>query len=100
MSEPGNELLNKYAEEEAARMQFAIQAANIGFWEVDLASNTVKWDRRCQELFGISSSGHIPFEEAIRHIHPEDLDSVLTAVQRSIAGENDGSYDVRHRVAR
>src|ERR1700761_9629832 len=78
------------------RLEFAIRAADIGFWEVDLATNLVKWDGRCQELFGLTKDYYIPYSEAIRHIHPDDLNRVNTAVQRSLAGENGGIYDLRY----
>ncbi len=84
--------------DETERLHFAIRAANIGFWEVDLQTDTVELDRRCQELFGLTKDRHIPYSEAIRYIHPEDLESVNTAVQQSLAGENDGYYDMRYRT--
>jgi hypothetical protein len=32
------------------------------------------------------------------HIHPDDRGPVNAAVQRSLAGDNDGRYDMRYRV--
>jgi len=84
--------------EEIERSHFAIRAADIGFWEVDLPTNTVKWDGRCQELFGLTRDRYIPYAEAIRYIHPDDFDPVNAAVQRALAGENDGYYDMRYRT--
>src|ERR1700755_2493145 len=82
----------------AERLPFAIKAADIGFWEVDPATHVVKWDGRCQELFGLSKDHYIPYSEAVEHIHPDDVAAVNAAVARALNGENAGLYDMRYRT--
>ena len=40
-----------------------------------LATNTVLWDSRCCEFFGIANGNVIPYEQAVQHIHPDDHDT-------------------------
>src|ERR1700761_7061730 len=80
------------------RVQFASEAADIGYWEVHLPTNTVIWDLQCQALFGLTKDHDIPFTEATRYIHPDDVNAVNTAVQTALAGENGGRYDMRYRT--
>lgn len=84
--------------EETERLQFGIEAARIGFWEVDLRDNTMKWDQRCKEIFGLPKDSELSYAEAIRYIHPEDLGKVDDAVQKALQGLNDGLYDARYRT--
>jgi PAS domain S-box-containing protein len=98
MSNTGNDQTTHLTSEESERAQFASRAAGIGFWEVDLHKNAVVWDGRCQELFGLSKDHDIPYNEAIRYIHRDDIDAVNAAVEAALAGENDGCYDMRYRT--
>ncbi len=80
------------------RLKFSLNAAGIGVWEVDIVTNTVIWDDRCRSLFGLSKNNSLPYEEAIRFIHSEDLAGVNEAVQAALRGERDGVYDLTYRT--
>jgi signal transduction histidine kinase len=80
------------------RLQFAMNAAGVGIWELNPVTNEVAWDDRCRELFGLSKENRLPFQKAIQYIHPDDLSKVLTAVQDALSGKNSGRYDMRYRT--
>ena len=84
--------------QDADRMRFAMSAAGIGIWEVDTKNNTVIWDDRCRELFGLAKDNVLPYEKAIQYIHPDDAESVSTQVQAALRGENGGHYDATYRT--
>ncbi len=77
---------------------FAINASGIGVWKMDIRTNTVVWDERCRELYGLAKGNNIPYEVAIRHIHPEDAERVKTAVAATLSGATNGHYDERYRT--
>ncbi|WP_461137776.1 PAS domain-containing sensor histidine kinase [Spirosoma pomorum] len=79
-------------------IDFALQAAGLGIWEVDPATNLVVWDNRCRELFGLTKDNDLPYEQAIQYIHPSDLDRVNQAVQRATKPESGGIYDETYRT--
>lgn len=83
---------------ETERLHFAMEAAGVGVWEVNMATNEVEWDDRCRDLFGLAKDNRIPYIKAIQYIHPDDIESVNTAVQKALKGENNGKYDMRYRT--
>ncbi|AKD56905.1 PAS domain-containing sensor histidine kinase [Spirosoma radiotolerans] len=79
-------------------VNFALKAARLGVWEVDPATSIVHWDERCQELYGMAQSNQILYDQAVRHIHPDDIDRVNQAVQLAIDPQGSGEYDVTYRT--
>ncbi|GAB3174770.1 PAS domain S-box protein [Telluribacter humicola] len=77
-------------------IDFALQAAGLGVWELDPATNQVFWDDRCRELFGLAKDNLISYEQAIQYIHPQDRERVNQAVQRAMTPGSDGVYDVTY----
>ncbi|RYC67844.1 PAS domain-containing sensor histidine kinase [Spirosoma sordidisoli] len=80
------------------RLQFALQAAHVGTWDIDLVNQQVWWDDHCQELFGISGANQVPFAQVLTMVHPADQLRVGQAVQRAIDQEENGRYDIMHRA--
>lgn len=79
-------------------IDFALQAAGLGVWEINPTTNQVIWDQRCQALVGLQQVDVIPFQEAIQYIHPDDLDHVLAAIQRTTTHPSDGLFDETYRT--
>ncbi len=77
---------------------FALDGIGIGLWELNLKTHTVIWDDRCKEFFGLSTGSMLPFAEAIRHIHPEDVARVTAAVAAAATGAEGGRYEERYRT--
>lgn len=77
---------------------FALRAAELGVWELDPTTNVVIWDDQCRALFGLATKNQLPYEEAIRYIHPDDTDRVNQAVKWAMNPELDGAYDVTYRT--
>jgi PAS domain S-box-containing protein len=84
--------------EELKRLQFGIEAAGIGFWEVELSDNSMKWDERCKEIFGLPKDYDLPYTDALRYIHSDDVAYVTEAIQDALSGKNGGIYDARYRT--
>lgn len=79
-------------------MQFAINAAGIGVWELDIATNTILLDNRCCRLFGLSGVNELPFEEVLQHIHPSDATAFSRNIEAVLNGENNGQCNVNVRI--
>ncbi len=79
-------------------VDFAVQAARLGVWEVDPATNRVIWDNRCRQLFGMADMSELPYEQAIRHIHADDVKRVDKAVQWALNPQSGGHYDITYRT--
>ncbi|CAN7677480.1 PAS domain S-box protein [Rhizobium sp. LjRoot98] len=82
-----------------ARLRLATEAAEIGTWDYDPASNTLGWDVRCKQLFGLSAEATVTYESSfLAGIHPDDRERAHEAVQRAIDPEGSGQYDIEFRT--
>ncbi len=78
------------------RLEVAIEATQVGVWEVDLSTGNTVWDARMIEMYGVECDpGAIPpmtWEDAI---HPDDRERVLAATAAVESGEEAFSGDYR-----
>ncbi|AOY78516.1 PAS domain S-box protein [Moorena producens JHB] len=88
------------------RWQLALQAANQGIWDWNPKTNETFVSSRCKEMLGYDESYDIGnYNHQWRtHIHPDDLDQVIKAMEDHLAQKtsyyvqeyrlrcNDGSY--------
>ncbi|RFZ90553.1 PAS domain S-box protein [Mucilaginibacter conchicola] len=80
------------------RIQFALDSAGFGTWDLNPQSNIVRWDDRCKQLFGFSKNDEIAYVDVLKHIHPDDRSSVDEAVQQAIDPNGDGQYNTEFRT--
>ncbi|MFH5805383.1 PAS domain-containing protein [Alienimonas sp. DA493] len=85
------------------RLRLAVDAADLGIWEYDVAADSCDWDERTAELFGLSAeyrAGQRQFtaEEMLAAVHPDDRDRIAAAFAASLDPAGAGKYDVEHRV--
>lgn len=85
----------KEAEE---RLRFALDASQLGTWDLDIKNNEVIWDNRCKELYGFSKDDAVPYNEVLCYMHPEDRAKVNEAVLWALNPESDGFYDIGFRT--
>jgi PAS domain S-box-containing protein len=81
--------------ESEERMKLAAEAAHLGMWEWDLATNKVWIDGRARERIAYGDDSESDYSRFLRTVHPEDRDVVAQAVAKAISG--DGSYEHVHR---
>lgn len=84
---------------EVERLNFALQAAGIGIWDLQLGDpDVVVWDDRCRELFGMKGDGELLYADAFQYIHEDDREFVKESVDFSLDPKNGGNFDVRYRT--
>ncbi|CCH54080.1 PAS/PAC sensor signal transduction histidine kinase [Fibrisoma limi BUZ 3] len=79
-------------------VDFALRAAGLGVWEFDPLTRLLHWDDQCRQLFGLAHNNRLAYEQAVRYIHPDDVDRVIQAVQRAISPQFRESYDETYRT--
>ena len=82
------------AELEAARsnLEFALEAAGMGSWELDLATGTIGRSLRHDEIFGYAQpQAHWSVERMLAHVDPAQREAVAAAFR---AAPQTGSVDV------
>ncbi|MCK4674541.1 MAG: PAS domain S-box protein, partial [Gammaproteobacteria bacterium] len=75
----------------------AQQVAQLGCWELDLASDELTWSDEIFRIFGIDADKFKPSYEAfIEAVHPEDRELVEKAYKSSL--QNREPYTLEHRL--
>lgn len=77
---------------------FALQAAEVGTWDLDIINQRVWWDERCKELYGFDRDDIIPYEQVLSYMHPDDRSRVDGAVHWALNPQSKGRYDIQFRT--
>lgn len=83
---------------ENERLRFALNAAGIGTWDLNPITQIVQWDSRCRELFGFAPNEVVSYQEVLKYMHPDDVERVNDAVQKSLSPDSKAGYEVRYRA--
>ncbi|MGY8916341.1 MAG: PAS domain S-box protein, partial [Flavobacteriales bacterium] len=75
-------------QETIQRLEIAVDAAEIGIWDYNIATDTAIWDRNMYQLFGIKEEDFTSTYNAYENvIHPDDRDHVDQRLAKAISGE-------------
>ncbi|MBC7400435.1 MAG: PAS domain S-box protein [Mucilaginibacter sp.] len=84
--------------ESEERRQFALDAAELGTWDLNPFDESVIWDSRCRELFGFRKGDNVKYADVLSSVHPEDIDLVRGKVTESINPALRRPYDIKFRT--
>jgi len=73
--------------QERTRLSLATEAAAIGIWEWNTATNEIIWDDRMYELYGVPRDQAITYEIWKSYIHPDDWPKQEAQIEK-ISAEN------------
>ncbi|GAB3503762.1 hypothetical protein GCM10027341_33360 [Spirosoma knui] len=84
---------------EQERLRYAIQAAQVGTWNLDVGQQQVWWDERCQQLY--DSYGHtvVSYEQFLALVNEKDRLQVDQSIQTALDLSSAGYYDALFRTA-
>ncbi len=83
--------------ESEMRLQLALDAAEMGTWEVTEDRQLIT-DRQFCELFGLPENSD--FEAAVSVVHPDDRQMVLDHIDAALNPEDPVPYSVEYRIVR
>jgi len=91
----------KHAEEElrnlSDRLTLALKSGAIGIWDWHIPDNSLIWDDRMYELFGITPDQFTNiYDDWANRLHPDDRASAIAANHLALQGKKD--YDHEFRV--
>ena len=84
--------------ESEERLRIASESAQIGIWDYDLTTDTLRWDDRTRALFGLSYDAPVSYDVFLAGLHPEDRDAIHAANQRALDPTGGGEYDIEYRT--
>ena len=80
------------------RLDLAVNGAGLGVWDWNMQTDAVEYNDQWAEMLGHTIDEIEPHVDAWkRRVHPEDWDTVETALETHIAGETE-YYDTEHRM--
>ncbi|QJD79423.1 sensor histidine kinase [Spirosoma rhododendri] len=84
---------------EQQRLRYAIQAAQVGTWNLDVAHQRVWWDKRCQELCAFDGHDVVDYEQFLVLVHQEDRPRVDQAIDACLDPSSAGYFDALFRTS-
>lgn len=84
--------------ESEERLRLATEAAEIGFWDVDVLEDELFWPARVKAMFGIGPDVPVTMADFYDGLHPDDRDGVLAEFQKAANPDFQALYDVEYRT--
>jgi PAS domain S-box-containing protein len=88
----------KEMEEREEQLNFTIDAAELGTWDLDPITNRFIGNKRIKEWFGLPEEAEIELPLALDRIIEEDRQRVTEAIQRALQYESGGSYTIEYTI--
>jgi PAS domain S-box-containing protein len=85
-----------------ARLRLAQEAAGIGTWEWQAASDRQSWSPQQFRLYGLDPAVAVPpsFDDWVGMIHPEDRSLIQVALETSLSNLTDDAFQMEFRIRR
>ena len=85
------------------RIRLTLAATEIGTFDHDLSSDTLLWDDKCRELFGVPLGVPVSYQATfLEALHPEDRDQTLHELARfldvGIRDVPDAPFEIKYRA--
>jgi PAS domain S-box-containing protein len=82
-------------EEQRRRVEVAVEATDLGLWEIDLRTEAVTWSDRNRRLFGLSPEGPVNLQIYMDLVADEDREQVRDSFRQACDGAGDFSAEYR-----
>jgi PAS domain S-box-containing protein len=86
--------------ESEERLRLAVEATDLGTWDLNPITGARNWDARCKTLFGLPPEAAVDPDAIFSGLHPDDRERVRTAVQHALDPAGAGTFDVEFRMLR
>ena len=85
----------KYSEDQ---LQFAIDAAGLGTWDLDPFTNRFTGNNRLKSWFGLQPDAEIDLSQALNGIIDTDRPLVVSAIQEAMTFGSGGNYQIEYAI--
>jgi PAS domain S-box-containing protein len=82
--------------EQQARL--AVEATELGTWELHPASGSLELSDRCRFLLGMTPEEPASYERFLEGLHPDDRDRTHATVLHALDPASGGAYDIEYRT--
>ncbi|MEO6132538.1 MAG: PAS domain S-box protein [Saprospiraceae bacterium] len=84
--------------ESKQELQFAVEAAELGTWDLNPATNKFRGNSRLKEWFGLKQDEEIELSVALSKIADKDRDKVAAAIQTALQFSSGGHFDIIYTI--
>src|SRR3989338_4351945 len=81
---------------DAERLRLALDAARLGDWSWDAATDIVTLSRRAADIFDVAPGPVLTWTAMREILHPDDRERARIGVETAVANRSD--YDVEYRI--
>ena len=90
-------LAEEELKEKSSKLELAMQTADMAWWEMDITTGKVNFDKRKADMLGYSPEKFKHYADFTALVHPEDLDKAMYSMSKHIKGFSD-KYEVEYRI--
>jgi PAS domain S-box-containing protein len=80
------------------QLRLAVDAADVGEWDVDMASESMYWPARVKAMFGISADRPVTLADFYNGVHPDDRERTLASFADAANPRLRGQYAAEYRT--
>ena len=80
-----------------SRLELAMSTANMSWWEMDMATGLVAFEKRKAEMLGYAPEKFKHYTDFMALVHPEDYERTMDAMRLHLNGSLD-KYEVEYRI--
>lgn len=84
--------------ESEERAQLAVEATQLGTWDLEPSTGVLRLSDRCRTLLCIGATEDATYERFLASVHPQDRSHTQAAVARALEQESGGAYDIEYRI--
>ena len=83
--------------ENVERLELAMSTAKMAWWEMDLTTGDVVFEKRKAEMLGYSPEKFKHYTDFTALVHPEDYEPAMNAMRNHLSGLVD-KYEIEYRI--
>jgi PAS domain S-box-containing protein len=84
-------------QENNLRLELAMQAANMAWWEMEMPSGNIIFNKRKAEMLGYSPENFKHYSDFMSLVHPEDTEKAMDAMRNHMYGTAK-AYETEYRI--
>jgi PAS domain S-box-containing protein len=84
-------------EKEAKRLELAIDAVNMAWWDMDIVTGNVIFHPRKTQMLGYKAEQFKHYSDFMDLVHPDDFETAMSAMRNHFSGKAI-TYDTEYRI--
>jgi len=83
--------------EYANSLELTMEAANIAWWEMDVKTGEVRFNKKKTDMLGYDQEQFHHYQDFTNLLHPDDYEKTMNAMSLHFNGERE-KYDIQYRI--